>query len=228
MWLESASETFVARHDEHDADDAPRVLALLEHARREPEERLPARLGQLGVVLLGAQAQLDLAAPRLVLRRRMTDPSARRYVVGWPAAHDLHVLSPRLLARRASNVEGSLELLMLAPSELLARRTVAETTRRPRWLVEGASQWLSGQTRHARPAILRRLRDGPPPAFPPGRADVPLLAGTVLELLAREEGPRACLRLITGESTLDDAFAGRPLRHTEAAWRSGLTSRAAR
>ncbi len=228
MWLETASETFVARHDEHDAADAERVLSLLEHQRLRLEERLPARLGPLGVVLHGSQAQLDLAAPRLVLRRRLTAPAARRYVVGWPAARDLHVLSPRLLARRASNVEGSLELLMLAPGELLARRTVAETVRRPRWLVEGGAQWLSGQTRHVRPAVLRRLREGPPPAFPPANADVPLLAGTVFDLLAREEGPRACLALLRGETTLDAAFAGRPRRHTEAAWRSGLSSRAPR
>jgi hypothetical protein len=222
VWLETPSETFVARHAERDADDAPRVLAQLEGLRLRLEERLPARLGELGVVLHGSQAQLDVAAPRLVARRALTAPSARRYVVGWPAARDLHVLAPRLLAQRASNVEGSLELLMLAPGELLARRTVLEVTRRPRWLVEGAAQWLSGQTRHVRPAVARRLREGAPPAFPPGRADVPLLAGTVLDLLAREEGTAACLALIAGRSTLDEAFGGRPRRHTEAAWRSAL------
>ena len=198
------------------------MLALLEHARLRLEERLPPRLGRLGVVLHGTQAQLDLAAPRLVARRALTAPAARRYVVGWPAARDLHVLSPRLLARRASNVEGSLELLMLAPSELLARRTVAALGRRPRWLVEGASQWLSGQTRHVRPAVARRLREGPAPAFPPAPRDVPLLAGTVFELLAREAGTPACLAVIRGERTLDEAFAGRPRRHVEAAWRSAL------
>jgi hypothetical protein len=55
-----------------------------------------------------------------------------------------------------------------------------------------------------------------------------LLAGTVFDLLAREEGARACVALIRGEATLDDAFAGRPRRQTEAAWRSGLSSRAPR
>ena len=35
------------------------------------------------------------------------------------------MLSPRLLAQRASNVEGSLEMLMLAPSALLARHALA-------------------------------------------------------------------------------------------------------
>ena len=76
------------------------------------------------------------------------------------------MLCPRLLAHRASNVEGSLEMLMLAPSALLARRYVAadhpplpppaSPARLARWsrwawLVEGAAQWLAGQTRHIRP-----------------------------------------------------------------------------
>jgi hypothetical protein len=221
-WLETRSETFVARHDERDAPDAPRVLAQLEHRRLRLEERLPVRLGELGVVLHGAQAQLDVAAPWVVVRRAMTAPAARRYVVGWPARTDLHVLAPRVLAQRASNVEGSLELLMLAPGELLARRTVLERRRRPRWLVEGAAQWLSGQTRHVRPAVARRLREGGPPGFPPGRADVPLLAGSVFELLEREAGAGACYAVILGEIGIDDAFHGRARRHTEAAWRSSL------
>ena len=221
-WQETASETFVARHDERDADDAPRVLALLEHARLRLEERLPVRLGDLGVVLHGSQAQLDLAAPQVVARRALTAPAARRYVVGWPADRDLHVLSPRLLARRASNVEGSLELLMLAPAELLARRTVQERMKRPRWLVEGAAQWLVGQPRHVRPAVARRMREGGPPEFPPGRRDVTLLAGTVFDLLEREQGAAACLAVIRGELAIEDAFTGRTWRHTEAAWRSAL------
>ena len=222
MWVETASQTFVARHDARDADDALRVLALLEHVRERLEARLPVRLGELGVVLHGSQAQLDLAAPQIVARRMMTAPAARRYVVGWPAQRDLHVLSPRLLAQRASNVEGSLELLMLAPAELLARRTVQESLRRPRWLVEGAAQWLAGQPRHVRPAVARRLREGAPPEFPPGRRDIPLLAGTVLDLLEREQGADACLAVIAGERRVEDAFAGRPWRHTESAWRSAL------
>ena len=73
----------------------------------------------------GSAAQLDAAEPWLPLQRRLTAPAGRRYLVGWAAERELHVLAPRLLAQRASNVEGSLELLMLAPAALLARRYVA-------------------------------------------------------------------------------------------------------
>jgi hypothetical protein len=95
------------------------------------------------------------------------------------------------------------------------------------WLVEGAAQWLSGQTRHVRPAIARRLREGRAPAFPPSRADALLLGGSVFDLLAREEGERACVTLARGPHpdgpirALEIAFP-RAVRHTEAAWRSHL------
>ena len=107
-WVESASETFVARHDARDAADAERVLAQLEYARERVERRLEVALGELAVVLHGSPAQLDAAQPWLPIARRMTAPAARRYVVGWAGERELHVLAPRLLAHRASNVEGSL------------------------------------------------------------------------------------------------------------------------
>jgi hypothetical protein len=124
-WLETASDSFVARHDARDAPDVERVLAQLEHARSRLDARFPERLGELSVVIHGSAAQLDAAEPWLPLQRRLTAPAGRRYLVGWAAERELHVLAPRLLAQRASNVEGSLELLMLAPAALLARRYVA-------------------------------------------------------------------------------------------------------
>jgi hypothetical protein len=241
-WVDTPSETFVARHDERDAEDAERVLAQLEFARTRLEERFDARPGELEVVLHSSPAQLDAAQPWVPLARRLTAPAARRYVVGWAGTRELHMLAPRVLAHRASNVEGSLEMLMLSPSALLARRYVAaghpplpppvSPTRLARWsrwawLVEGAAQWLSGQTRHVRPAVARRLREGAEPRFPPARADALLLGGSVYDLLAREQGDKACVTLARGPHpdgpirALEVAFP-RALRHTESAWRSHL------
>ncbi|HEV2653594.1 MAG TPA: hypothetical protein VGT82_01490, partial [Ktedonobacteraceae bacterium] len=62
------------------------------------------------------------------------------------------------------------------------------------WLLDGGGRWLAGQTVHARPAIARRLREGRRPSFPPGLRDAALLGGTVIDLLAREEGERAVNR----------------------------------
>lgn len=194
-------------------------------------------------MLHGSAAQLDAAQPWLPLHRRLTAPAGRRYLVGWTAPRELHCLAPRRLARRASNVEGSLELLMLAPAALFARRVVGEANERlpppfgPRsfrrylrwgWLVEGAAQWFSGQAAHVRPAVARRMRDGPPPAFPPTLADAALLGGTLFSLLARLEGEAACVRLATAagapspQAALTAAFDGRQARHVEPAWRAEL------
>ena len=60
------------------------------------------------------------------------------------------------------------------------------------------------------------------------RRDAPLLGGTVFDLLAREEGDAACVKLARSplsegpEAALEAAFHGRALRHTEDAWRAHL------
>jgi hypothetical protein len=219
------------------------VLRQLEASRERLQKLFGEDLGTLDVVLHGSRAQLHAAQPWLAIQRRLTAPAGRRYLVGWAGEGALHVLAPRLLAQRASNVEGSLEMLMLAPSALLARRLVAAVNPElpppfgPRafrrylrwaWLVEGAGQFFSGQTRHVRPAITRRLREGGTPSFPPGRRDAPLLGGTVFDLLSREEGERACVALVRSElsagpaQALEKGFHGRALRHTESAWRAHL------
>ena len=96
------------------------------------------------------------------------------------------------------------------------------------WLLEGAARWFGGQTEHARPAIARRLREGTAPGFPPGPRDALLLGGTVIDLIVREEGERAAAELSCRlhphgpRAALSKAFRGRPLVHTEGAWRSHL------
>jgi hypothetical protein len=242
-WVETELGSFSARHAERDADEAARVLDALERTRRDLEPLFPRAVPDVAVVLHESPLALGLAVPVLPVLRRLTSPAGRRYLVGWCSPREVHVLSPRLLAQRASNVPGSLELLMLAPRALYVRLLIgAHSPRlppplRPRsvrswlrwaWLAEGAAQWLSGQTPHARPAIARRLREGPPPAFPPDLRDATLLGGTVVDLLAREAGPRTLGRLLTelnpdgAGPALVDAFGGRSLRRSEDIWRSHL------
>jgi hypothetical protein len=96
------------------------------------------------------------------------------------------------------------------------------------WLQAGAAQWFSGQTAYARPAIARRMREGPAPDFPPGVRDAHLLGGTIFDLLAREEGEAACVRLASelpaggAREALRASFHGRALKHTESTWRAHL------
>lgn len=238
-WAETRSPHFQARHAAADGEEVVRVLELLEGARERLAGLLPAVPGELDVVFHPTSAQLDLAQPVVPVLRRLTAPAARRYLAGWFSRRELHVLAPGALAARASSVPGSREMLSLAPAALYAQLAVGlcnpalPPPLRPwrhlasAWLSAGAGQWLAGQTRHARPAIARRLREGGEPSFPPGVGDALLLGGSVFDLLAREEGESAAVRLAVEppgdqRAKIERAFRGRSLTHTQGAWRAHL------
>ncbi len=242
-WTETVTSSFRARHESADAGDVAHALDSLEATRARLDVLFPRTVADVAVVFHRSSLVLDLAHPLVAVERLLTGPAARRYVVGSTGPATIHVLAPTALAARASNVPGSREMLALAPDVLYARLVVGLNNRRlpppstpPRlrhrlrwaWLVEGAARHFAGQVEHARPAIARRLRDGDRPSFPPGLRDAALLGGTVLDLLAREEGPEAAMRLACylnpagPRSALREAFAGRSLVHTEGAWRSHL------
>jgi hypothetical protein len=241
-WVESASRSFRARHDAAAHDDAERVLYSLELTREQLSEHFPATVAGLTVVLHRSGVSLSLARPVVPVAWAATAPSARRYLAGWVGTQELHVLAPGALDRRASAVPGSREMLELTPAALYARRVITESNdglRRVRaqlrwaWLLEGAARWFAGQTDHARPAIARRLHEGIRPSFPPGVRDALLLGGTVIDLLAREQGEQAAAEFACRldpkgpRHALVSAFDGRPLRHTEQAWRAHLQRLAA-
>jgi hypothetical protein len=243
-WVESLSPSFRARHDESDADDVERVLHSLELTRdylSEYFDRIPV---DIDVVFHRSSTSLTMARPLVPLVRLLVAPAARRYVAGAIGGETLHVLTPAALRQRASNVAGSFEMLELTAAALYARQVVVannpDLRRRPlalraavqlrwAWLLEGTARWFAGQPEHARPAIARRLREGPAPSFPPGIRDAPLLGGSVAELLALEQGEEAVAELARrlhpqgARAALTRAFR-RPLAQTERAWREHLAS----
>lgn len=243
-WVETSSPHFHARHELADDDDVAGVLELLEDTRERLAGTFPPIEGDITVIVHGSLGALSLAQPYFPILRRMTAPAARRYLAGWTTANEIHLLAPRRLRDRASSVPGSLEMAMLAPAGLYAQLVVgrgnpslappwrpAATLRTFRWawLALGAGQYFGGQTAYARPAVGRRLREGSEPSFPPGLRDAMLLGGTVLDLLAREAGEDAVVRLVSHlhadgpRSALEEAF-GRDLVHTGGAWRAHLAA----
>jgi len=241
-WIETGSPNFTARHAEAD-EDVGAVLELLEETRERLGGVFPALPDDVTVVLHDSRIELDLAQPFLPLMRRITTPAARRYLAGWAGRGALHVLSPRLLAQRAAKAEGSRDMLALTPAALYSQLVVAASNPRlappwnPRstvrtaswaWLAAGTAQWFSGQTAHARPAIASRLREARRPDFPPGLRDAALLGGTVIDLIAREEGEFAAVKLACTlpaggpRQALVEVFHGRALMHSEGTWRAHL------
>jgi hypothetical protein len=244
-WVESASPSFTARHESTHADDADRVLYSLERTRDYLAAYFPRTVEGISVVFHPSVASLAVARPSLPLRWIAASPAGRRYVAGcWAGPREMHVLLPDALEARASSVPGSREMLDRAIPALYARRVIAENNRdlprrlSPRrmavatrwaWLLEGAGRWFGGQTAHARPAIARRMREGRPPAFPPGVRDAPLLGGTVIDLLVRERGEPAAAKLACRlhphgpRGALREAFGSRAPARIEEAWRDHLT-----
>ncbi len=242
-WVESASPSFTARHDASATDDARHVLQSLERTREYLAGYFPRTPSEVTLVLHGGPAGLIASNPMMPFVWLATAPAARRYVVGWAGRSVMHMLEPELLRGRASTVPGSSQMLEYGASCLYARRVIIASNKdlarvmpalrmrrelRWAWLLEGAARWFGGQTAHARPAIARRLREGGPPSFPPGPRDAALLGGTVVDLLAREQGAQAAARFACRlhpqgpRAALSQAFGGRSLAHTEGAWRSHL------
>jgi hypothetical protein len=207
-WVETASPSFTARHESAQTDDAEAVLDALE-THRARLDHLYSRLPEnVTVVLHDSWLQLAFARPYLPIARRLASPAARRYIAGWFAPAEVHVLAPERLRALAGGPD-SLEALMLTPQRVYTMlvagndnpllpppvrpRTLSGMLRAP-WLLEGIAQFLSGQVPLLRPAISIRLREGPV-RFPPSRRDSPLVAGVLFDLLASVHGESACLRL---------------------------------
>lgn len=242
-WVESVSSSFRARHDSDESEGAARVLASLERLRDRLDDLFPRTVADLTIVLHGGPASLNASNPLFPVRRLATAPAARPFVAGYVSRRELHVLSPRALSARASNLAGAEKMLSCSALALYAHRVIVENNHelaraRPpgraaaelrwAWLLDGSARWLAGQTDHARAAIARRLRENSRPRFPPSLRDATLLGGTVVDLLAREEGERAIVSLVTHlhpqgpRAALSKAFRGRALVYTEGEWRAHL------
>ena len=92
-------------------------------------------------------------------------------------------------------------------------------------MLEGAAQFLSGQVPLLRSALAIRLRQGKI-RFPPGIRDAPIAAGAVFDLLERERGVKACVRLARQPTrdtiaALESAF-DLPSAEIASMWRSNL------
>lgn len=243
-WVETSSLSFVARHESAHADVALALLERLEEFRSRLDGRFDQTPGDVAVVIHPSPGHLSLSQPWLPLARMATAPAARRYLAGWFSSGEIHVLAPAVLDQRASGSPGSREALELSPLHEYAHLVVgANNPRLPppftpgsfarylrsAWQCEGAATFFSGQLPHLRAAIVRRLREGRIPDFPPSARDAQLLGGTVYSLLEHGAGPEACVDLAShveprgGREALERAYM-RSLDEVERDWREYLDS----
>lgn len=238
-WVETTSLSFTARHDSAQADDAIAVLEDLEQHRNHLDRLFPRLPGNVTLILHDSPLQLWLAHPLLLTSRILASQAARRYVTAWYRAGEVHSLSPPVLRGLAAGADSE-RAMLLSPrrgftalvvgvnNPLLpppSRPAAVIRSLRRAWLAHGASQYFAGQVPLLRAAVAMRLRQGRIP-FPPGARDAPLLAGSVFDLLARERGERACVRLATHpyaspREALEEVF-DRRLSDTAHVWRTHL------
>lgn len=239
--METASLSFIARHESDDAACAQRTLDELEDLRLRLEEAFDEVPGEITVVVHPAPGWLAAAHPFLAAARWAAAPAGRRYLAGWATASEIHVLNEEHADRRAAG-EDSRKALRGTAQRLYTQIVLAANNPElpppwgPRrfarylrwaWLIEGAAQYFSGQVPLFRAATIRRLREGGPPRFPPSARDAMILGGTIFDLLDREVGPHACQLLVSrlrrggATATLELAFDAR-IREIERGWRDAL------
>lgn len=240
-WTQTESLSFAARHEEGDERCAERTLDRLEELRLRLEDRFATVPGGITVVIHPTSAWLSAAHPLLPLARLAAAPAARRYLCGWATRSELHTLNDAAVERRAGGPD-SLRALTGTAGRLYAQLVLAANAPEipppwgPRrflryvrwaWLVEGGSQYFAGQVPLFRPAVIRRLAEGPEPEFPPSAPDAILLGGTIFDLLDRSVGRHACELLVSRlrkegpDSALEVAF-GEELAVIERSWRKRL------
>ncbi|HZJ28737.1 MAG TPA: hypothetical protein VFD37_01975 [Solirubrobacterales bacterium] len=240
-WVETESLSFNARHDTGDIRYAEEILDRLEDLRLRLEDRFERVPGGVTVVIHPGPAWLGFAHPFLPAARWAAAPAGRRYMAGWAMSTELHVLGAGPMERRSAG-EDSLAALRGTAERLYAQLVIAANNRdlppswtpqrflrylRWAWLAEGGAQYFSRQVGLYRAAVIRRLREGPRPSFPPSPRDAMILGGTVFDLLESERGPDACALLVSRLrragpiSNLEGAF-GAKRGEIEAAWRGHL------
>ncbi len=209
-WIETTSLTFSARHEDADTGYAEELLDRLEELSLRLEDRFEVAPGDVTVIIHPSPIWLNFAHPFLPAVRWAAAPAGRRYLAGWPMATEIHVLGETAMAKRAAG-EASMEALKGTAERLYTQIVVAannEAIPPPwtpgrffrylgwAWLVEGSAQHFSRQVDLYRAAVIRRLREGSRPSFPPGRRDAILLGGTVFDLLEDYRGGGACELLV--------------------------------
>ena len=249
-WVESHSLSFSARHESAHADAGERGARRPRAVPGEPVDDLfEVTPSEIAVVMHARSIALSLAHPWLPLARRVAAPASRRYFAGWFAEHEIHVLAPNALERRASAVPGSREALLLTPRHEYAHLVLGANNPGPPAPVLGLALppvralglALRGGRRVAlgpdaaasAPAIVRRHARGRAPRVPAGavrrdaagRHRLHAAGAPARHRTWRPRWPRARSSAAPA-ALLAEAF-DRPVAAVERDWRDELDSMAA-
>ncbi len=206
-WTESSSSQFRVRFD----DDARTEVEELVHVL----ETVSARLEAHGLVLPDhptivvhpTSISLSLAQPAFVVAQSFTESNGRRYLASWTAGSTLHLISPQRLVRGTEGHISMRDALDRAPACGLAHLALGHVNpqlslhravrkRAWFWLAWGAGQTLVGQVPMLASTIAARRRERRALVLPPPPRDAVALGGSIVELVRRERGLTALVKLL--------------------------------
>lgn len=206
-WTESSSSRFRVRFD----DDARTEVEELIHVL----ETVSARLEAHGLVLPDHPTivvhptafSMSLAQPAFVVAQSFTESNGRRYLASWTAGSTLHLIAPQRLARGTESHISMRDALERAPACGLAHLALGHVNpqlslhravrkRAWFWLAWGAGQTLVGQVPMLASTIAARRRERRALLLPPPARDAVALGGSVVELVHRERGLTALVKLL--------------------------------
>ncbi len=235
-WTESNSTRFRVRFDDESRTEVEEVVHYL--------ETLAARLEAHGLELPDHPAivvhptafSLGLAQPAFLAAQSFTESNGRKYLASWTAGSTLHLIAPGRLMRGTEGHITARDALERAPAVGLAHLALGNVNpqlslhravrkRAWFWLAWGAGQTLAGQVPALASTIAARRRERRALQLPPPARDAVALGGSVVELVRRDRGLTALVKLLLAplptrpEDWLHHALPGAGTTERDVHWR---------
>ncbi|MBJ7470908.1 MAG: hypothetical protein JHD16_06375 [Solirubrobacteraceae bacterium] len=206
-WTESSSTRFRVRFDDEARTEVEELVHVLETVAARLEAHGLVIPDHPTIVVHPTAFSLGMAQPAFLVAQSFTESNGRRYLASWTAGSTLHLIAPQRLTRGTEGHISMRDALERAPACGLAHLALGNVNpalslhravrkRAWFWLAWGAGQTLVGQVPMLASTIAARRRERRALVMPPHARDAVALGGSIVELVLRERGLTALVRLL--------------------------------
>jgi hypothetical protein len=235
-WTESSSNLFRVRFDDDSRTEVEELIHVLETVAARLEAHGLLLPDHPTIVVHPTAFSLGMAQPAFLAAQSLTENNGRRYLASWASGSTLHLIAPTRLMRRTGGHISARDALERQPACGLAHLAlghanpglILQRTLRRRawfWLAWGAGQALVGQVPMLASTIAVRRRERRHLQLPPPARDAVALGGSLVELVLRDRGLTALVRLLrdplpaSPEDWIHKALPGLGSTEREIRWR---------
>lgn len=235
-WTESSSSRFRVRFDDESRVEVEEVVHYLETLAAKLEAHGLVLPEHPTIVVHPTAFSLSLAQPAFLAAQSFTESNGRRYLASWTAGSTVHLIAPSRLARGTETHISMRDALERAPAVGLAHLALGHVNpalslhrvvrkRAWFWLAWGAGQALVGQVPMLASTIAARRRERRALQLPPPPRDAVALGGSIVELVRRERGLTALVKMLIAplpqrpEDWLHHALPGIGATERDVQWR---------